>query len=433
MGKASNDIIDTNNGSVRFGIYTHLVVINKTGEIAERYLIVLKKGNRIINWTDFHKYIRSSKTKLSHQLNENNKQRTKNIVKLLNYVFFEKYHIHKLEDINIQMVQRYLNEYGMCNLPNDDDLTHRKQSTVDVCITHIIDFLVEFIRDKNSGCKFKEKELYRVEKVWSKHRMTFVERKVPTFTINTANEYDDKIFRDIPTDAFAIIMNNIYFNHPRILMLAANSAFAGCRPSESCNIRREDSKLGPGIMIEYIDDKVENITLDLRYELNLRSDGVVVGRIKKHRLQKVYHGLMSNWIECYNRYNKFNEGRKYEAEYGPLTTNNVGMAMTYQTYYDEFRSAVKEVIPEMLADDNPEVVFYGNLLATHRISPHILRHWFTVYLVLNGAELNDLMYWRGDRTPESSEVYLNNKSDIVKKHNQVAEEAFDFLYWRAAK
>ena len=79
------------------------------------------------------------------------------------------------------------------------------------------------------------------------------------------------------------------------------------------------------------------------------------------------------------------------------------------------------------------MVLYGTYLSTHHISPHILRHWFSVYLVLNGAELNELMYWRGDKCVESSQVYLDNKSDIIKQHNIVAEKAFDFLMWRAQK
>lgn len=418
---------------MRFGTSIYVRTIRQTGEIAIKEMVVLKQGRNVCGFTDFNKYICGSDKKRSHKLNENLKNRTKIIVKFLNHVFFDQYHIKKLEDLELDMVKDFLTNYGLCNLPGDNDTTHRDKGTVDLTIGYIIDFIEKIMSDKNVKLKFKSDELYKEKEVPSKKYKRFIKIKVPVFEVNYVDTYRPKIFRDIPTDAFAIIMNNIYLNHPRILMLAANSAFAGVRPSESCNVRREDSILGPGIKIETVDGEIVNITLDLRYEFSLRSDNVSVGGIKKHREQNVYYDLMSNWIKCYERYKEFNKERKYEAGFGPLTTNKQGMAMTYQTYYDEFRQVVRECIPEMLASDNPEVVQYGNHLSTHHISPHILRHWFSVYLVLNGAELNDLMYWRGDKSPESSQVYLDNKSDILKQHNLVAEKAFDFLMWRAKK
>ncbi|MDY4500499.1 MAG: site-specific integrase [Lactobacillus johnsonii] len=417
---------------MRFGTWNFVRTVKQTGEIAIKEMVVLKEGRKIVGFTDFNKYICGSDKKKSHKINESLKGRTKIIVKFLNYVYFDQYQIKKLQDLQLDMVKRFLKDYGLCNLPGDSEFTHRSRNTVDLAIGYIIDFLEKVLADRSVKMSFKKADLYKEREIYSKKQKKFIKIKVPVFEVNYVDTYRSKIFRDIPTDAFAIIMNHIFLNHPRILMLAANSAFAGVRPSESCNIRREDSVLGPGIKIETLDGEITDITLDLRYEFALRSDDVSVGGIKKHREQKIYYGLMSNWIRCYERYNKFNEGRKYESDYGPLSTNKQGMAITYQSYYDEFRQVVKECIPQMLASDNPEVVQYGNHLAVHHISPHILRHWFSVYLVLNGAELNDLMYWRGDKSPESSQVYLDNKSDIVNKHNLVAEKAFDFLMWRSA-
>lgn len=415
---------------MRFGIYRHKIINEETKEKYNVNLIVLKENKQIIGWTTFHEYIRGGKTKLSHYRSESKDVRTKYVVMMLNYCFFDKYDIESLTDITVDMVADFLNDYGMCELPNDNEGTHRKQGTVDVAIACIIDFLTELLRDKRYKFNFKQDDLYRTVQVWSKTKKNFIDKKVPVFDVFVKEHYEEKIFRDIPTDAFTIIMNNIYNNHPRILMIAASSAFAGLRPSEACNLRREDSKLGPGIFMDIIDGKVASVTFDLRNEYSLRSDGAEVGGIKKHRKQRVYDSLLDNWLECYKRYNAYNYGRPYETNYGALSNTDYGKAITYKTYFNEFNKAVKEVIPVMLADENPEVAYYGTLLQTNKISPHILRHWFSVHLVLNGAELNDLMYWRGDKSPESSQVYLNNKSDIMRKHNQIAEESFNFLMWR---
>ena len=55
----------------------------------------------------------------------------------------------------------------------------------------------------------------------------------------------------------------------------------------SCNVRREDSPLGAGIIFHQSDNQVFKIEIDLRKEMPLRSDLKPTGRIKKERLQAV--------------------------------------------------------------------------------------------------------------------------------------------------
>ena len=228
-------------------------------------------------------------------------------------------------------------------------------------------------------------------------------------------------------------MNEITENHRNILMLAALSAFTGMRPSECCNVRRTDSALGPGILFEMTDGEVTNITIDLTEEKNLRSDMVSVGGIKKERLQKVYPAFLEVFMSCYNLYMKYIEERPYEADYGALTTTSTGKAYTYDAYYQEFKKVIKNCIPVMLADDDPQIVNYGHLLQEYNISPHILRHWFSVKLTLYGEDVAGLMNWRGDRSPESALTYLQNKSELEKQYERVSDEVFNYSLWRAGK
>ena len=199
-------------------------------------------------------------------------------------------------------------------------------------------------------------------------------------------------------------MDEIARNHRNILMLTACSAFAGLRPSECCNVRRADSVLGPGLDFEVIDGEVTNVTIDLRTEFNLRSDLVSVGGIKKPRKQKVYHAFLKAFVDCYNTYIKYIEGKPYESAYGALTNTSVGKAYTYPAYRAAFH-----------------------------ISPHILRHWYSIKLVLYGEDVAGLMYWRGDTSPESALPYITGKSELEKQYKLVNNEAFDYLLWRAGK
>lgn len=416
---------------LRFGVYEHKLVYD-TDKIIKRQLIVLKdEDGNIVKWTDFHKYARSGKKSLSRNIYGGHDKRCINVSLLLNYVFFDKFHIEKLTDITAEMVRDFLTDYGLCRLPGDDENTHRIKSTVNTCISQIIDFLDLMITD-HPECKMKVDDLYKTEKVFDRRKKRYVSKKVPTFEINYRSN-NRKIFRDIPEGAFQIIMNEITENHRNILMLAALSAFTGMRPSECCNVRRTDSALGPGILFEMTDGEVTNITIDLTEEKNLRSDMVSVGGIKKERLQKVYPAFLEVFMSCYNLYMKYIEERPYEADYGALTTTSTGKAYTYDAYYQEFKKVIKNCIPVMLADDDPQIVNYGHLLQEYNISPHILRHWFSVKLTLYGEDVAGLMNWRGDRSPESALTYLQNKSELEKQYERVSDEVFNYSLWRAGK
>lgn len=417
--------------NLRFGVYEHRIVYD-SDKLIRRQLIVLKdQDGDIVGWTDFHKYARSGKKALSRSIYSGQNSRCYNVSLLLNYIFFDKYHITKLTDITEEMVRGFLTDYGLCRLPSDTEKTHRGKEAVNNCITQIMDFL-DLLTQDNPTCKLKVDNLYRTEKVFNRKRKRYEKKRVPTFEINHIPN-NRKILRDLPEKAFQIIFNEIIENHRDLLMLAALSAFAGLRPSESCNVRRPDSALGPGIRFEITDGEVTNVLIDLSAEKNLRSDLVAVGAIKKERIQKVYPAFLEAFMDCYNLYMKYIEGNPYEKEYGALTNTSFGKAYTYAAYYQAFQNIVDKCIPIMLEDSDPQTVNYGLLLQEHRISPHIFRHWFSVKLTLYGEDVAGLMYWRGDKSPESALTYLQNKSELEKQFVRVNNEVFNFSLWKAEK
>lgn len=211
-------------------------------------------------------------------------------------------------------------------------------------------------------------------------------------------------------------------------MLIASSAFAGIRPSEACNVRQEISPLGPGIYISTSNGNVREIKIDLKKEYVLRSDLINVGGIKKEREQKVYPRFINAFMQCYRIYKEYMTNLKFEKEYMPLNVNRNGKAMTYATYLQKFRNMIKELIPIMLNSDNEEVQEYAHILLEHNISPHIFRHWFSVRLTLYGESVATLMYWRGDKSPESAITYLQNKSELSKRFQKINDEAFALMF-----
>lgn len=107
--------------------------------------------------------------------------------------------------------------------------------------------------------------------------------------------------------------------------------------------------------------------------------------------------------------------------------------MTYERYRQIFSGIIHdEIIPMMLASNESELVIYGRTLMEHNISPHIFRHWYTVQLVLSGVnDPGTLMYYRGDKSPESALTYLQNKSELEKQFRKVNNEMFNYSRWAA--
>lgn len=412
--------------NVRFKVYKKQIDIN--GVATVRHLIALYDGDFLVNWTNFHEYITIGKYKRVVDITCNAGMRPYNVCKFLNYVFFDEYHVKKLTEITVEMIESFLNSYGMCKLPNDKPSTHRQETTVELCVNHITDFALELLRKHGNEMKFSKKDLVIKYKQFNKHTNTYDELEKPIFTVY-CKPSQTTIFRDIPDKAFKIIMNKIKTNHPNILMIASLGAYAGLRPSECCNVRRTDSPLGAGIKFDTYNGDVVDVRIDLLHERKLRSDEVFVGGIKKPRTQRVFEPFIDEFCNNYNLYTQYIKGKKYETNYGALTNNRNGKAITYNSYFYEFKKVVKECIPEFLNSNDPQLVFYGRELQNGQtIAPHIFRHWFSVQLTLGGASDAELMYWRGDKSVESALAYLKNKGDLQKKYKLVHNATFSSLY-----
>ncbi len=415
---------------IRFSVYEHTLVIKDNQLISRKFIVLKDNAKHIVAWTDFHQYIRSGKNRLSRNFSDDGNMRFYSVCSFLNYAFFNKYAIKHLLDVDAQIVKDFLIDYGMGTLPGDTK--DRTEATVNACIMHIMDFVTILVEKNQGKCRIKLQELYKEIKVYNSRKKRMEVKKIPAFDIRYTS-IPREIFRDMPESVFSILMSVIIQKYKDILMLTALGAFAGMRPSECCNVRRNDSKLGAGIRFVIVDGEVEDIIVDLTKELNLRSDLKNVGDIKKERTQRVYPAFLKAFYECYQIYMDYMEGKQYEADYGALTVNKQGKALTYDNYYKKFQSVIKNVIPELLSSDDPEAVNYGHLLQEKNISPHILRHWFSVKLTLFGEDVSGLMYWRGDKSPESTLTYLQNKGDLEKQYAKVNNDIFDYSMWKARK
>ena len=407
--------------SYHFAVYNHKLVVGKNRLITRNFIVIKNKNGDIIAFTRLHNYIHSKRKYASKSISDNGNNRSFFVAQFLNYVFFSdsNYEITLISEITIEIVQKFFYYFGSEN-PNG---IGRSKITVDKCAIAVIDFLLEYII--KNPCKLKKQQLV-TEKFYYNKRGKKIKYYLPQ--INIVHSATPKvILRDMPNSVFNLFLSYAASYHKEILILIALSAFAGLRPSEACNVRQENSPLGPGMFFSRVNNKITEIKIDLKKEYVLRSDLKVTGFIKKEREQKVYPNFINIFVQCYRIYCDYILTQKFELDYMPLSVNRNGKAMTYPNYLYHFRKMVKELIPIMLNHPDLEIQEYAQLLTENNISPHIFRHWFSVRLTLYGENVASLMYWRGDKNPESAITYLQNKSEIAKKFKAVTDEAFALM------
>lgn len=171
-----------------FSVYKHTLVFKESELLTRKFIVLKDERGDICAFTDFHKYISSSKKSYIRRITDDGNNRHYYVAKMLNYVFFDKYHIDTLNSVTIKMVSDFLNDYGNCILPNDN--CERTKSTVISCVKTIIDFLDQFISENSDKCQIKQEELYKTITIRNK-RGKMIKEKVPAFDVTYSGK---KIF-----------------------------------------------------------------------------------------------------------------------------------------------------------------------------------------------------------------------------------------------
>ena len=102
--------------------------------------------------------------------------------------------------------------------------------------------------------------------------------------------------------------------------------------------------------------------------------------------------------------------------------------MTVKTFSARFSKLVNEQLkPRLLASEDPVLVAYGMELDELALTPHALRHYFSVRLVLENLDTAQIMFYRGDRSPTSALTYLANKGALIQRLNETHTAAINML------
>ena len=346
---------------------------------------------------------------------------------MLNYILIEnhdRYGISSVLEINHDMMQDFFSDYALDIIYTDE---HRTSSVVWRCV-RVCTFTMRQILLKHRDRMALKLEDLLVPKQIHDYRGCKKIDYVPNFTAHGHDFVTTPIYREIPTEALELLISLAFKRAPNIVFALCLQAFAGLRPSEVCNVRQECSPLGPGIEFVMGSSNITYPQIDLRRELTLRSDNIHVGGIKKARVQRVYPAFIEAFTVVYEWHKERLAYRKFEEAYAPMFINRDGKAMTYDSYLYQFDNLVsKYFIPALFSSNNTELQQYGHIIKERKLSPHALRHAYTVQLVLRGVSAAELMYWRGDSCITSSATYVANKGELTKLAKQVGADFTQFI------
>lgn len=396
----------------RYAVYEHRIV-SPDGMAYSRSFIVIKNSyGVIVRFTRLHNFSGVYENRVFRPLASDAKARLHYICMMLNYILIDHYDNFKIDHV-FQVTKDALICFFMdYALGKKQDGGFRGSQSIEKCVSAVVLFFRKLSYKYGGYVVLKKDDLY-VEHQYYTSKGRLVKKFTPDFQVRGVSE-PKEIFRDLPTKIFQILLNLSIRYSPDIAFAVGLQAFAGLRPGEVCNVRQENSPRGRGVLITMRESKLAKMEIDLTAEYAMRSDGVICGRIKKERKQCVYPPFLDAIQILYENHQEFLVSHPYEKEYCPMFVNSSGKAMTYDDYYGRFRKLVEDHLrPVLLQHKDPECRIYGQLLCENRLSPHALRHWFSVQLALRGEDVAQIQFWRGDRNPESAFLYLRDKGDLI--------------------
>ena len=354
------------------------------------------------------------------------------VVQFLNFIFIDNsdtYGITSMSDITISMVYDFLKSYSNKELKNGK---RPLRSSISQKRNAISLFLLELTNDKSIVMKnIKPSDLLNTAKLI---RAEGEQSTIYQYKIHIAYDKTEQavpqLWRDMPMDIVERFIKTAYDKDPEIALAIILMAYAGLRVSEICNLRRPDSCHAPNLLFMYSDfgDEADSLTINLTEIRQLRSDKKYVGGIKRPRNHPVAPSFANTIFQAYKFHLTITEDRVHEP-YGPLFITKYKSSKTGK-YLALTSPALRKriiklfnnyVLPSLENDANPEFRRFYSEMQNHTWGPHSFRHWFTVLLVLQGYDRADVQTYRGDKSPESSERYLERKGSLERLAKESAE------------
>ena len=397
--------------SLKFGLHNEQVITEK-GNIQNVWFIALKdrKTNVTIQLTPYTKLIRYSDSTIDQRRSSTIKVWGQFVCRFLNFVLIDNYSQFKIDDIkkvSLEIGNKFLKEYAKGNIGGEEkSLESLKKEMKKLCKLYSY---IKSIYKKDATKIYKLKWKYKD----ARNRTRYINHFSLDDNDNERLKFD--IFRNMPSDIFEVFLRLSEIHYPELTFAIALQAYAGLRPGEICNVRQSIDPKNPGVTYQKIGSRISAFNINLTKKYQMRADGMDVGGIKKRRFQNVYTPYLTKLQGLYEKHLAILDKYEFDDGYYPMFVNKNGEAITVKSYREKIERLANVYLKEFLAEsDNPYFRRYAEILTQKKLSPHFLRHYFTVLLVMDNLAPHQIATWRGDKSLDSSLVYCKNKDDLLR-------------------
>ena len=213
---------------------------------------------------------------------------------------------------------------------------------------------------------------------------------------------------------------------PMLTLGVALQAYAGIREGEVVNLTHEKVVIIYGTFGR-ISKIILNLTEEADFAKNWRGASSF-GSIKKYRKQEVYYDFLERTFRLYNDHDAWLRTHGYSIEKdAPLFVNRWGKPMAVSTYTGRLRKLFYEhFLPDLKKYCELQNTWADNAALIEAYESdypggHMLRHWFTMYLVeRTNLSTDEISKWRGDHNRESMLTYVHVNADMLQMYRESA-------------
>jgi len=228
-------------------VYERKLTYDGTLAYSRCFIVLKNQYGVIVHFTNFHKYVVTHGDMVYRPLASGSCEKLLYVCSMLNYVLIDNYETtgaSHVFQITRNMLERFFCDYALETLT---DGTHRSCYSIEYCVSTVTSFFRRLCRDYDGYMSVSIVQLYTENVVYGA-RGKKIKKLTPDFQVCGISE-NKRIFRDVPTKAFALLLNLAFKYAPEIAFAICVQAFAGLRPGEAMNLRQEHSPLGAGLVV----------------------------------------------------------------------------------------------------------------------------------------------------------------------------------------
>jgi len=338
------------------------------------------------------------------------------IIRFLNFIFNDsKTTIDNIEDLTLDMIEEFLDNYAQGTLPNDVHGEWKSKDSVNRA-TYAISHFVYWLWWKKEAESYKKmfkmkylKEIdFEFETKTNRAKDGYTSRQIKVLSDLVIPNMSSKIRtrkKVVSLSSYGVskLIEISQGKDPMLTFGIVLGAYGGLRLGDIVEMHE-------GRIIGLDKGKDFGGYFDLNYDTILRSDNITTGNIKTKREVPIYEGCTRAIYMYYQRHLEYLKYKKlYPSIYGALFIDERGRAMTGKTFsrrFDKLAKLLEKIVKEEAMLGNKKAIKEDQILSEAKVTVHSLRHYFKqlIETVENGNE-RKIQYYMAHKNIKNQQSY----------------------------